>query len=86
MNGFHLTEERKTHVDCETDLNKNYSALSCFGEIYLKVYINQPVWQALLREEKGKSDARANCVEPCFSRVPDSLSPPLFIAPDTQAT
>ena len=28
MNGFQLTEEGKTHVDCETDLNENYSALS----------------------------------------------------------
>ena len=42
MNGFQLTEEVKTHADCETDLNENYSALSFLGEIYLK-----PVWQAL---------------------------------------
>ena len=50
MNGFQLTEEGKTHADCERDLNENCSALVFFffGEIYLKVYINQPVWQALL--------------------------------------
>ena len=68
MNGFQLTEEGKTHVDCETDLNENYTALS-LGEIYLKLYINQPVWQALLGEGKGKSDACANCLEPSAARA-----------------
>ena len=30
MNGFQLTEEGKTHADCERDLNENCSALFFF--------------------------------------------------------
>ena len=72
MNDFQLTEEGKTHADCETDLNENYSALSFLGEIYLK-----PVWQALLGEGKGNwTRARIAGAAPLA---------PLFIAPDTQA-
>ena len=92
MNGFHLTGEGKTHADCETDLNENYSALSFFGEIYLKVYINQRVWQALLGEGKEKSDARGiawsraqrareGLRSPCFSRMRARAIWPIPTAP-----